>query len=92
MRISARDLNGRAWSVLDAGQGGHARDGRGPLIPPFLIRRRTGTARLITAPAHSFESDHAYHLVISGAKGRDPRRYRRSGIGYARKASGYRDG
>tara|TARA_R110001592_G_scaffold42588_10_gene138264 strand:+ start:26038 stop:26964 length:927 start_codon:yes stop_codon:yes gene_type:complete len=38
------------------------------LIPPFLIRDELHSGSLITPCMHSFDSDHAYHLVIPERK------------------------
>ena len=38
------------------------------LIPPFLIRDELASGSLIIPCAHSFDSDHAYHLVIPERK------------------------
>jgi|TARA_R110000796_G_scaffold64786_1_gene149945 DNA-binding transcriptional LysR family regulator len=67
MRI-AHDLNGtrlELFSMLAKA----AMHGMGvALIPPFLIRDELDSGRLITPCPHSFESDHAYHLVIPERK------------------------
>lgn len=38
------------------------------LIPPFLIRQELDNGQLVIACPHSFESSHAYHLVIPERK------------------------
>lgn len=67
MRV-AHDLNGtrlELFSMLAKA----AVHGMGvALIPPFLIRDELESGRLITACPHSFDSDHAYHLVIPERK------------------------
>lgn len=67
MRV-AHDLNGtrlELFSMLAKA----AMHGMGvALIPPFLIRDELASGRLITPCPHSFDSDHAYHLVIPERK------------------------
>ncbi|PKM30860.1 MAG: LysR family transcriptional regulator [Gammaproteobacteria bacterium HGW-Gammaproteobacteria-11] len=67
MRV-AHDLNGtrlELFSMLAKA----AKHGLGvALIPPFLIRDELDSGQLISPCPHSFESDHAYHLVIPERK------------------------
>ena len=67
MRIE-HDLNGtrlELFSMLAQA----AMHGMGvALIPPFLIRNELDSGRLVIANPHSFDSSHAYYLVIPERK------------------------